>query len=248
MMKSSDSTIVKLIELSDFLETEANRDDCLRTLAAMLARIVGTKQCAIMLLDNGYDKGGTKPRAFVHHGFPSDACEEASHRLELFASHAASSRSAFFVTEAGRNPFSPRWTQSKSLCMAAPILSGDRTIGVIAIFPPKAGRRFTRHDLNLLTIAARVISKSFQTMQLQTMPNSLFTRIAMGREAKKTTYGNAAPPPPDCDKMAKILAKSFYREMTRIGFGTNQVINAATEIISLLNENLARHRGRVKNP
>ena len=34
--------------------------------------------------------------------------------------------------------------------------------------------------------------------------------------------------------------------MTKVGLGKDHIINAATEIISQLNENLARHRKRMQ--
>ncbi|RMD51913.1 MAG: GAF domain-containing protein, partial [Nitrospirae bacterium] len=49
------------------------------------------------------------------------------------------------------------------------------------------------------------------------------------------------------ERLAKLLAKTFYKEMVRAGFGPNHIINAASEIISLLNNNLNRCKKRLKN-
>jgi hypothetical protein len=48
------------------------------------------------------------------------------------------------------------------------------------------------------------------------------------------------------DQVAKILAKSFYKEMTRAGFGSSQIVNAATEIIAQLSGSLHRHSKRME--
>ncbi len=48
------------------------------------------------------------------------------------------------------------------------------------------------------------------------------------------------------DQVAKIYAKSFYKEMARGGFGANQIISAASEIISQLNDNLEQHSKRIE--
>jgi hypothetical protein len=48
------------------------------------------------------------------------------------------------------------------------------------------------------------------------------------------------------DQVAKILAKSFYKEMTRAGFGPSQIVNAASEIIEQLSGSLNRHSKRME--
>jgi hypothetical protein len=49
----------------------------------------------------------------------------------------------------------------------------------------------------------------------------------------------------DPDKVAKMLARGFYREMRHCGFTPNQVIHAAGEIISELTGSLNRHKKRL---
>ena len=46
--------------------------------------------------------------------------------------------------------------------------------------------------------------------------------------------------------MANILAKSFFKEMTRAGFGSSQIVNAASEIIAQLSGSLNRHSRRLE--
>ena len=41
------------------------------------------------------------------------------------------------------------------------------------------------------------------------------------------------------------MAKSFYKEMTRTGFGSSQIINVASDIIAQLNTSLQRHSKRM---
>jgi hypothetical protein len=45
-------------------------------------------------------------------------------------------------------------------------------------------------------------------------------------------------------KVAKLLAKTFYHEMARAGFGPDHMLTTATEILSLLNEKLDKHKNR----
>ena len=43
----------------------------------------------------------------------------------------------------------------------------------------------------------------------------------------------------------KMLAKSFYRDLSAAGFEPPQIVEAASEIIGLISGSLARHRRRM---
>jgi L-methionine (R)-S-oxide reductase len=43
-----------------------------------------------------------------------------------------------------------------------------------------------------------------------------------------------------------LLAKSFYREMKSAGFGPNQIVGAAGEIIDQLSASLRKHGQRIE--
>jgi hypothetical protein len=45
--------------------------------------------------------------------------------------------------------------------------------------------------------------------------------------------------------MARIVARSFYREMTIAGFSQSQIIKVASEIISELSVSVRRHSKRM---
>ena len=81
---------------------------------------------------------------------------------------------------------------------------------------------------------------------MQNILNSRFAQLALLHEAEKSLeplgVGAAVHNP---DQVAKILAKSFYKEMTRAGLGSNQIISAASEIISQLSGSLQRDNKRL---
>lgn len=247
-MNNAGISIDKLLALANFLEKQECVDDHLTEIAAQVARILNAKHCSIMLFDHlRNDAGCIRPRAFAHHGLPSAAREEAASLIEEIAGRAVASRSALVIKSTRHYPCASPGTMSKKMCIAAPIHLNNRAIGVIAIFTPRDERRFTREDRNLLTITTFVIGKSIEIVRMQHIFNSGFTQSAVSQETKRNINSAVVPLSYDQEKMAKILAKSFYREMTRIGFAANHIINAATEIISLLSANLARHRKRVKS-
>jgi hypothetical protein len=89
-----------------------------------------------------------------------------------------------------------------------------------------------------------LVSKSIQVIQVQKLMQSKYTIFAMAERNKEELASIAATAGQDLDKVAKLLAKTFYREMSKAGFGPDHIINAASEIISLLNESVAKHKKR----
>lgn len=109
----------------------------------------------------------------------------------------------------------------------------------------KNGKSFTQGDLNLLDIVAMFIGKSIQTLQFQNILNSRFAQMALIQEAQQNIDSSLKSVLHNPDQIAKIMAKSFYKEMTRAGFGSSQIINVASAIICQLNNNLQRHSKRI---
>ncbi len=130
--------------------------------------------------------------------------------------------------------------------ISAPIKVEDRVIAVIYAYSFNK-RIFTEEDLQILEVLAFVISQSIQIMKLKGLLNSKYTMCIAEREAKKSMESTVALAIYEPERLAKLLAKTFYKEMVRAGFGPNHIINAASEIISLLNNNLNRCKKRLKN-
>ena len=51
---------------------------------------------------------------------------------------------------------------------------------------------------------------------------------------------------PNPEKVSKLLAKSFYKEMSKLGFQANHIIYAASEIITQLSISLEKHKKRIE--
>ncbi len=85
---------------------------------------------------------------------------------------------------------------------------------------------------------ALVIAKLIQVIQLQNILNSRFAQIALAQSVNSATVKPLMIPAHHQNRIAKIVAKSFYREMKKAGFGPNQIIITASEILSHLSENL----------
>ncbi len=122
--------------------------------------------------------------------------------------------------------------------MFCPIVSHGKTIGIIHVSEPKNKRYFNPGNLRLLEVVALVIAKLIQVIQLQNILNSRFAQIALAQSVNSATVKPLMIPAHHQNRIAKIVAKSFYREMKKAGFGPNQIIITASEILSHLSENL----------
>jgi hypothetical protein len=70
--------------------------------------------------------------------------------------------------------------------------------------------------------------------------------LAMTRELlEETPIENSVALNPNPNKFAKIVAKSFFKELTQAGFGANQIIEIASEVLNLLQTTLDKHRQRL---
>jgi hypothetical protein len=86
------------------------------------------------------------------------------------------------------------------------------------------------------------VSKSIQVFQLQRLLHSNFVQLALARETQLSPRSTVAQITQNGDRMAKTLAKSFFKEMQNAGFGSDHIVKAATEIISLISSDLAEKR------
>jgi hypothetical protein len=130
--------------------------------------------------------------------------------------------------------------------MFSTIVMQDKVIGVIQACQPQQRPSFNKEDLRLFGIFAHVVSKSIQIIQLQAILKSRFAQIALTRSGDKAISEMVSGPIYNSDHIARVLAKSFYKEMTRAGFNCNQIISAASEVISELSSSLRKHKRVVK--
>jgi hypothetical protein len=121
-----------------------------------------------------------------------------------------------------------------------PLFIGGTAAGALLIPLGQGRRRLAARESELLAAIALGVEKSVEMARLQNLLQSKFAQVALAREGMF---------PPDLrhletERFVKIFAKTFYREMTRAGFGPGHIIDAATEIISLLGEQVGRHSKR----
>jgi L-methionine (R)-S-oxide reductase len=244
-----DDFIVRLNDLSDFLERHTDLDESLNELASMAADALNAENCSIMLLSGGEDDSDFGLRVLAHSGhLPEEAYREAMKLKQGISGYVVATRRPLLVADIEKSQFSSvaRHHYRSNSLMSAPILIHQKVVGVIHVNTPRKRRSFRKDDLNLLYIVALLVGKSIQAIQLQKLMNSRYTIFAMAQEKKGELNDIAASARQDLDRVAKLLAKTFFKEMNKAGFGSDHILNAASEIVSLLNEKVARHKKRLK--
>lgn len=247
-MTDTQGAASRLVEFSASLTPRTNLAETLQQMAAHAARLVNAERASIMLLDERED-GETVLKVHALFGtLPEAALEEKTPPGEGIAGQVLATGRALLVEDLAHSEFAQharRLRAGSRSFVSAPISVDGRPIGVVNVSDPIGRERFTLDDLALLEVAALFIGKSVQVVQLSTILASRFAQWALAREAEATVSGIAQVLSQNPNQVAKILAKSFFREMVRAGFSASQIIHAASEIIDQLNAHLARLK-RVK--
>lgn len=131
------------------------------------------------------------------------------------------------------------------ICMPLPL--DGRVLGVINVRRPRGEAAFSKADESVLECLALYAGKAIQAAQLAYLLNSGFAQRALESErtmlpTMSDVFAQGAAQPA---QLARLLAKSFYREMKSAGFGPNQIVGAAGEIIDQLSGSLRKHGQRI---
>lgn len=239
-----DNPLIKLQDLSNFLE-ERSLDDSLLQLAEMAAKILNAENCSIMLLNDGELENLRLQVCACYGPLPAAAYKESIGKGDGIAGRVITTGESLLIEDINQSEFA-KWARRandprKSL-ISSPITINRRIVGVVNVSGHMLGDTFKLADLNLLDVVALFIGKSIQVVQMQNILNSRFAQMALAKEINQdASLGSILQNP---DQVAKILAKSFYKEMAKAGFGSGQIINAASEIIEQLSGGLQRHSKR----
>jgi len=132
--------------------------------------------------------------------------------------------------------------------LALPLSVNGLTVGYLyAHAPQRGGTRAARIDAGALGMLAVQLGLAIEAQGLRQMLASRYAPAALsGREhadaaAREARFLEAVTHP---EKVARIIARSFYRDLRRSGFETKQILVVASELIDNLNEALRRTRAK----
>lgn len=246
-MEKVENPLVKLQDLSQFLAS-GNLDDNLAHLAAMTARIVCAENCSIMLLNAGEGEGMRMSVCANHGSLPKAALKETIGKGDGIAGHVLTTGRSLLIENIQKSEFvelARRIDDPNKSMMSSPVRIEGKIAGVVNVSGLTRKGTFTIADLHLLDVIALFIGKSVQVIQLQNILNSRFAQMALMQEMQGKLGNASATVYQNPDQVVKILAKAFFKEMTKAGFSSDQIVRAASEIIDHLCVNIQRHSKRV---
>lgn len=244
----SEKALGRLHDLALFVRAEEDLRSHLRELADRAARVTEAAACSIMLLTEGE---GDAPRLKLWcstEELPASAWTETTGRGESIAGRVLAQGAPLLIADIRASEFAPFARRGDALgasFICVPIAIGTHVIGVMNLSSRPGGEPFASGDLALAEIVAALIGKSVQVERLQTLLRSRVAHLSLAREEKDVAARITDGSVPSA-RVAKLLAKSFFRDLSSAGFEPAQIIEAASEIITLISGDIRRYRKRAE--
>lgn len=245
MENHAGNLLARLSTLAKFQDSDQSLDENLQRLSEMAAKSLDVENCSIML-----SNGASALRVCANYGkLTADAYKESVKKGEGIAGHVLATGESLLIEDISNSRFArhARYPSASGRSMICVPITVNRTVlGVVNINGLERKLPFNVDDLNAIEIVAAVTGKIIQSIQLQRTLKSRFAQMSLGSNIEKTAQNILVNDAQNPGRMAKILAKSFYREMIGAGFGPAQIVDAASEIISELSKNLRKYKGRIE--
>lgn len=217
-------------------------------LAAMTAGLFNAPTCLLLLLD-GEELSKSRLKLYCgHRQPPRTVCAQCIDKASVMARQTISvgkpimeehSDACSFCSFDGSNA-------AYAGCMIAmPICVGNKTVGAISV-RSEMNPLFNADDMQLVRAASWFVGQSLRRAELENLLDSQFAQLAVAREAHSSLADLSSVAIHSPAHLARTLAKSFYREMIKVGLSRAEVINAASEIISQVSAHMKQKDARGK--
>lgn len=238
----------KLMELAVF---EANGDfqSNLDRLATLVSELFSARRVSLMLLDIDGETNAHLKLVALHGNLPPAAWDEKTKRGQGIAGSVLSSGKPLILGDIRVSGLkgSARRPDAPGSCIVCPVPIAGQPAGVMNISESADDSPYTEEDLTLAQFAAALVGRAIHLMRLQRLLDSRFAQMAVVLDGVTDSESFMAMSAREPDKVAKMLARAFYREMHHCGFTANQIIHAAGEIIMVLSDKLNRHKKRIQD-
>ena len=226
-------------------------DDHERAFSRLMDTVAGmfsAGRVSLMLVDSVGNLGQMLRLVALHGELPETAWNERSEESQTIAAQVLASRQSLVVNDINVSAMKVvrRHSDEPTSFMACPVPISGIYAGVLNISKRENGKPFSEQDLAIAEFAAILVGRTIELGRLQGMLNSSFAKMALVLEEVSNSRSFIDLSIQEPQRMAKILAKSFYKEMSRCGLSANQIIHAASEIISEMTNSIVRHQRRQK--
>ena len=236
----------KLLELAGF-EPTGRFEDSLYRLTCITGDAMAARRVSLMLRDTASGEEVRLKLAALYGELPEAAWRDDAPPEDGIAQHVLALGQCLHV----KNISHSRWRnlarrQGDTGCfIACPIPLAGKAAGVLNISEPIERAHFTPSDVDMAKLAARLIGQIIRVARLDRILDSRFAQMAFTLEGRADACSVISLSTHEPDKVARMLAKAFFKEMRHCGFTPNQIIRAAGEIISELTGSLNRHKHRL---
>ncbi len=244
----SANALGRLHDLAVFVRAEEDLRTRLSELVHLAASVTDAATCSIMLLSEGQDDAPRLKLWCSTEQLPASAWNETPGRGESIVGRVLEQGAPLLIADIRSSDFASLARSRDRLgtsFICAPIGVGKHVIGVMNLTSRPGCPAFDESALALAEIVAALIGKSVQVERLQTLLRSRIAHLSLAREEKEVVarITDGAVPPA---RVAKLLAKSFFRDLTSAGFDPGQIIEAASEIITLISSDIKRYKRRTE--
>jgi len=215
--------------------------------------LMGAEYCAIVWLDGNTPTLRTRAS---RHRDESIKCAGFDDRITAFLARqrardpAPGDRTAVYGGEASTDG-SVRGLPRLQNALAAPLRVNGQIVGYLCVTGAKPiGSRRTGIDHRLFGALGEHLGFAIETQNMRQLLASRYAAIALSRNGlseppdQHTLDAQFLAAVTDPEKVARIIARSFYKDLRKAGFETKQILVVATELIDSLNQALRRTKAR----
>ncbi|GFE71789.1 GAF domain-containing protein [Chroococcus sp. FPU101] len=220
--------------------TDSSVAGSLPAIATQTISCLNARRCSILQFTQSDDQGC----------FQVIYCANVPHSIELkvspleqaIASYLSKTEQPLLIKNSKFIPFTlpKNYLHHSTSLISVPLWQNNQISGAIIVEQPIQKKFFDESDLELLKLFATIASQALHITHLQNILKSKFVTLAVVREIQETQEADPHP-----TKLAKIVAKSFFKEVIQAGFSPPQIIETATEVLNLLHITLEKHRQRI---
>ncbi len=237
----------KLLELAAF-EPSGRFEDELYRLTCIAGDLLQAQRVSLMLLDVSEHDGTRLKLAALYGQLPDQAWKEEPDSGQGIAGRVLAQGCSVRIGKVDHTEWAEfaRRPDKSGGFLVCPIHQSGQPMGVLNFSEPRGRDRFTPKDQELGELAAVLIGRAMHVTRLSRLLDSRFAQMAFALEGQTDSGSVVRISAHEPEKVAKMLAKAFYKEMRHCGFTPAQIVRAAGEIISELTGSLNRHKKRIE--
>lgn len=218
-------------------------DALLEDATQVVLGLLGASYCCVVWLDEG--KPALRVRARRHRVEGEQGADQDARAIACVARTAGAPAGDEARARVEYERARVEYERARALRM------GEQTVGYLyACDEAHSGRRSRGVDWALFDALAEHVEVAIETQHLRQLLASRYAAIALSRSgqgdaaestARDVNFLSAVAHP---EKVARIIARSFYKDLRKAGFETKQILVVASELIDSLNVALRRTKAK----